>query len=125
MAQAVQQAQAGEQLALYESLPGSSGPRMRSRHAGSFSRLCGACRAKEARYGFRDEVADDPIIERPRALCFECFRVEMVRRQTSAARLARGWNGRQVRLPLEEHLRTLTQRRRRAQIAARHALGLQ
>jgi len=29
-----------------------------------------------------------------------------------------------VSLPLEETLKTLTQRRRRAQIAARHALGL-
>jgi hypothetical protein len=38
--------------------------------------------------------------------------------------MARGWNGQQVRLPLEERLRTLDRRRRRAQIAARHALGL-
>jgi hypothetical protein len=47
----------------------------------------------------------------------------MSRRQAVAARLARGWNARQARLPLEETLRTLRARRRRAQIAARHALG--
>jgi hypothetical protein len=51
--------------------------------------LCARCRAKEARYGFRD--ADR--IERSSTLCFECFRLEL------------------------EH------RRRRAQIAARRALG--
>jgi hypothetical protein len=62
-------------------------------------------------------------VERPRTLCFECFRVEIARRQAVAARLARGWNATQVRLPLEETLRDLTRRRRRAQIAARHALG--
>jgi hypothetical protein len=83
-------------------------------------RLCAGCRAKEARYGFREE--DDPIAERPRTLCFECFRVEIHRRQAIAARLARGWNAEQVRLPLEMTLRALTTRRRRAQIAARHAL---
>jgi hypothetical protein len=43
-------------------------------------------------------------------------------RQSVAARLKRGWNAAQVRLPLEERLNELTRRRRRAQIAARHAL---
>ncbi len=85
--------------------------------------LCAGCREKEARYGFRDE-GDDPVAERPRTLCFECFRVEISRRQAVAARLARGWNAQQVRLPLEETLRSLDRRRRRAQIAARHALGV-
>ena len=84
--------------------------------------LCAGCRAKEARYGFKDDV--DPVAERPRTLCFECFRVELSRRQAVAARLARGWNAEQVRLPLEERLRALDTRRSRAQIAARHALGL-
>jgi hypothetical protein len=84
--------------------------------------LCAGCRAREARYGFRDE--QDPVAERPRTLCFDCFRVEISRRQAVAARLARGWNAKQVRLPLDETLRDLTRRRRRAQIAARHALGV-
>ena len=40
--------------------------------------MCAGCRAHEARYGFRDEH-DDPTSERPRTLCFECFRVEIGR----------------------------------------------
>ena len=85
--------------------------------------LCAGCREKEARYGFRGEQ-DDPAAERPRTLCFSCFRIEIGRRQAVAARLARGWNAEQAALPLEETLQRLTVRRRRAQIAARHALGL-
>lgn len=83
--------------------------------------LCAGCREREARYGFRPND-DDPALERPRTLCFACFRVELDRRQAVAARLARGWNGHQVTLPLEQTLEALTRRRRRAQIAARHAL---
>ena len=83
--------------------------------------LCAACREREARYGFRPND-DDPTVERPRTLCFACFRVELDRRQAVAARLARGWNAQQVTLPLEQTLETLTRRRRRAQIAARHLL---
>jgi hypothetical protein len=85
--------------------------------------LCAGCREKEARYGFRDDD-EDPTVERPRTLCFSCFRVELTRRQAVRARLVRGWNAQQTSLPLEETLKTLTHRRRRAQIAARHALGL-
>jgi len=85
--------------------------------------LCAGCREREARYGFQDEQ-DDPTTERPRTLCFSCFRVELTRRQAVRDRLARGWNAQQVSLPLEETLKTLTRRRRRAQIAARHALGI-
>jgi hypothetical protein len=48
--------------------------------------------------------------------------MEINHRQTVAARLARGWNGQQVSLPLEDTLNALTKRRRRAQIAARRAL---
>ena len=83
--------------------------------------ICAGCRAREARYGFRD---DDPTAERPRTLCFECFRAEIGRRQAVAARLARGWNATQASLPLEQTLESLRRRRRRAQIAARHALAL-
>ena len=83
------------------------------------TQLCAGCRAREARYGFQERGGE----ERPRTLCFECFRVEIGRRQAVAARMARGWNATQVTLPLEQTLETLTRRRRRAQIAARHALG--
>lgn len=85
--------------------------------------LCAGCRAREARYGFRDDGDDDGSIERPRTLCFECFRAEIGRRQAVAARRARGWDATQVSLPLEKTLEDLGRRRRRAQIAARHALS--
>ena len=56
-------------------------------------------------------------MDRPRTLCFECFRLEVGRRQDAARAV-------QARLPLDQTLDTLTRRRRRAQIAARKALGL-
>ena len=84
--------------------------------------LCAGCRTREARYGFRD-TDDDPAALRPRTLCFDCFRMEVTWRQDVAARLARGWNAEQAQLPLEATLSALARRRRRAQIAARHALG--
>jgi hypothetical protein len=121
-------ADAAQQLALIEP-PRRAGSRHYARHdrigegrVQPARPLCAGCREKEARYGFRSE--DDPVAARPRTLCFECFRVEIGRRQSVAAQLARGWNARQVGLPLEEKLDTLSLRRRRAQIAARHALGL-
>jgi hypothetical protein len=83
--------------------------------------LCAGCREKEARYGFRSE--SDPAADRPRTLCFSCFRAEMARRQAVADRLSRGWNAEQVGLPLQETLDELSRRRRRAQMAARRALG--
>jgi hypothetical protein len=86
--------------------------------------LCAACRAHEARYGFRDEQEEDPVVERPRTLCFDCFRMEMDRRRIVAAQLARGWNATQTELPLTARLETLARRRGRAQIAARRALDL-
>ena len=61
--------------------------------------------------------------DRPRTLCFDCFRVEIDRRRRAAQQLAKGWNACQVGLPLEDTLNELSLRRRRAQIAARHALG--
>jgi hypothetical protein len=110
------------QLALY----GGSVAKARVRPSGGSERhapLCAGCRTREARYGFRDE-GDDPSALRPRTLCFDCFRMEISWRQDVAARLARGWNAQQAKLPLEATLSALTRRRRRAQIAARHALDL-
>ena len=85
------------------------------------SPLCAGCREREARYGFRTEA--DPAADRPRTLCFSCFRAELTRRQAVADQLARGWNAEQVGLPLRETLDELSKRRRRAQIAARRTLG--
>jgi hypothetical protein len=93
-------------------------------HSPHQPRMCAACRAREARYGFRDERDEDPTVERPRTLCFDCFRMEMDRRRSIAAQLARGWNATQTDLPLAGRLEALTTRRRRAQIAARRALNL-
>jgi hypothetical protein len=118
MAQAVRQADADQQLALDS---GWSAQADRFRRRTGQTPLCAGCRAREARYGFRDE--DDPASERPRTLCFDCFRMEISRRQAVTARLARGWNAEQATLPLEETLERLSRQRRRAQIAARHALG--
>ena len=101
--------------------PAAPGPRRGSRNPDAG--LCAGCRAKEARYGFRRHD-DDPTADRPRTLCFECFRMELTRRHAITERLARGWNASQVSLPLEETLNQLTRRRRRAQIAARKALGV-
>ena len=82
--------------------------------------LCAGCRAKDARYGFFDDESQ----ERPRTLCFECFRLEIVRRQESAAALARARNAAQLELPISEKLKQIDLRRRRALIAARRAVGL-
>lgn len=88
------------------------------------ARLCAACQEREARYGFRESDNDDPAVDRPRTLCFACFRMEMDRRRAAAEQLARGWNATQAELPLAGKLEQVHLRRRRAQIAARHALGL-
>ena len=77
--------------------------------------LCATCRAREARYGFHPP-ADDPTVDRPQTLCFECFRLELTRRQEAARAV-------QPELPLHQTLAALDRRRRRAQIAARRALG--
>ncbi len=87
--------------------------RTTDRRAGTV--LCQSCHGREARYGFRTQ--HDPELDRPRTLCFECFRLEMSRRQEAARAV-------QVQLPLEERLDAIHKRRRRAQIAARRALGL-
>jgi hypothetical protein len=114
-AQALRQHEYDQQLALYGRMA-----RARRPVSDPHTPMCAGCRAREARYGFRDEV--EPLADRPRTLCFDCFRMEINRRQAVAARLARGWNAQQVSLPLEETLNALAKRRRRAQIAARHAL---
>jgi hypothetical protein len=116
-AQAIEVGVGDEQLALSRTWM------TRPRTARHEARLCAGCREREARYGFRREE-DDPTAERPRTLCFACFRAELARRQAVRTQLARGWNAQQVTLPLEHTLDTLSRRRRRAQIAARHALGL-
>ena len=77
--------------------------------------LCAACQSREARYGFRGD-AGDLQADRPRTLCFDCFRAEIARRQEAAQAV-------QGRLPLEQTLDALSLRRRRAQIAARRALA--
>ena len=112
----------GQQLALHEGWMAAIRRQAATAVQPSRTPLCAGCREKEARYGFQDD--EDPSVERARTLCFTCFRVEITRRQMVKARLARGWNAEQVALPLEETLKELTRRRRRAQIAARHALGL-
>ena len=114
---------AAQQMALYgETGPRSPVTRRPARSAVNTPPLCAGCRAREARYGFRPEGVEAGAFDRPRTLCFDCFRVELTRRQQVRERMARGWNGQQVGLPLEDTLRALDQRRRRAQIAARHAL---
>lgn len=103
----------GRQLGLYE----TEGRRGLARRA--VTHVCAGCRAREARYGFRDERT----VDRPRTLCFECFRLELTRRELVAARMARSWDAHQVALPLQAVIDDTHRRRRRAQIAARHALG--
>ncbi len=122
MAEAARHLDGGQQLALYDTARRGARPLDVPRRPVLQPRLCAGCRAGEARYGFRIDGEENPLAERPRTLCFECFRVEIGRRQLVAARLATGWNAQQVQLPLEERLRTLSLRRRRAQIAARKVL---
>jgi hypothetical protein len=110
------------QLALYEA--GKAGKAGGSGEAGGAGRMCAACQEREARYGFRDGDDGAPDIDRPRTMCFDCFRMEMDRRRAVAAQLARGWNATQAELPLSGRLESLRKRRCRAQIAARHALEL-
>ncbi len=85
-------------------------------------RLCAGCRAKEARYGFRPEgEATRRSIALARcASSASAWRSHAV--NWCRERMARGWNAQQAGLPLQDTLRALDTRRRRAQIAARHAL---
>lgn len=104
------------QLELYERATAAP-RRMPERTA---PQTCAGCREKEARYGFSGPGG----VERPRTLCFTCFRIELDRRRMVEAQLRRGWNAEQPSLPLAGKLQELTTRRRRAQIAARRAIGL-
>ena len=113
-----------QQLALYDGSMPRVVARSRRGRATEETRMCAACRAREARYGFRDEDDENPLVDRPHTLCFDCFRMEVDRRQAVARQRAHGWNATQARLPLEGTLDELSRRRRRAQIAARHALDL-
>ena len=49
------------------------------------TRQCASCRAKEARYGFRENGR----FERPRTLCFDCFMRELDIRRRRAQIAAR------------------------------------
>jgi hypothetical protein len=71
--------------------------------------LCAGCRAREARYGFRPEGVDAAAFDRPRTLCFDCFRVELTARQLVRERMARV-ERQQVGMPLEDTLRALDKR---------------
>jgi hypothetical protein len=119
---AVQRAEERSQLDLYERVerPSDAKPPQCERSRRRVTPLCAACRAREARYGFRDEELPEPS----RTLCFGCFHLEVVRRQAHADALARARNATQLELPMSEKLREIHLRRRRAQIAARRALGL-
>jgi hypothetical protein len=118
----MQHADEGGQLALYDESLTPAVARPAPARAVKGTRMCAACRAHEAHYGFRDRH-DDPLVGRPTTLCFDCFRMEIDRRDAAAARHVRGWNATQASLPLAGTLDALARRRRRAQIAARHALG--
>lgn len=113
-----------QQLALYRgSRRQQAAPVARVARPRQARPLCAGCRAKEARYGFRSGGEAAPA-DRPRTLCFDCFRMELSYRQAVASRMAHGWNATQSTLPLAETLARVDRQRRRAQIAARHALGL-
>lgn len=109
------------QLALYRASAASARLRRAARQVES-APVCAGCRTREARYGFQDGTRS-PEALRPRTLCFDCFRMELTWRQDVVERLSRGWAGRQAELPLQDTLDALAKRRRRAQIAARKALG--
>ena len=71
MAHALRHEERDQQLALY----GRAARIARAAAPASKAPLCAGCRAREARYGFRDEA--EPLAHRPRTLCFDCFRMEI------------------------------------------------
>ncbi len=72
--------------------------------------LCAACRQRPARFQHRGRVRAD----RSHTLCFQCYRAAMDRAREDV-RLV-------VRAAADTRYEELARRRRRAQIAARHAL---
>ena len=116
-----QHADTGAQLALFDSPgPDQEAGRTIPLHPRTHRALCAGCRSREARYGFGARSG----ARRAGTLCFQCFRMELIRRQDVADRRARGWEATQAALPMADRLEELSLRRRRAQIAARHALEL-
>ena len=89
-----------------QSEPPGSVNAIRATRPRSSNVLCAGCRQKEARYGFGRYGEPD----RPSTLCYPCFRIELEKRQAVPPHTTRDaiWS----------------LRRRRAQIAARKALGL-
>ncbi len=79
--------------------------------------LCTSCQERQARFRYRGVVKAD----RAHTLCFECYRAELNRQRTPRT-LVVPPVAQQV-LPLAECQRLLDLSRRRAQIAARHAIG--
>jgi hypothetical protein len=71
--------------------------------------LCAACRARPARFQYHGVVKADRL----HTLCFQCYRAAMDRVRASRVREADA--------PADKYDQ-LARRRRRAQIAARHAL---
>jgi len=101
--------------------------------------LCAACQARPARFRYRGVVKAD----RMHTLCFQCYRSALDRARTVSLRLLRaslpgdpgdgpgpaaavvarpGLFARQITEAAGERDAALSLRRRRAQIAARHAL---
>ena len=86
-------AQAQRQLGLYES---TAHARAGSAASAVASTALRRLPREESPLRVPPDDDDDPTLDRPRALCFECFRVEVTRRQLVRERMARGWNATQV-----------------------------
>ncbi len=88
-------------------------------------RLCAACQQRPARFRYHGVVKAD----RSHTLCFQCYRaaIDGLRNVEPVGRVS--WIGRRVRgkasvLDPADRYGELAYRRRRAQIAARHALDV-
>ena len=112
----------GQQLALDQILPARGGRAGRAHQLRNSRSPVRRLPRQEARYGFRDDPDDDPRLERPRTLCFGCFRVELSRARPWPREWHEGGTARRSRCHWPRRSKTSNLRRRRAQIAARHAL---